>query len=214
MSEIQIYYLYPKHLQKSLDRLQIDMSNSFRQGDKTIEQLYTEIKQNPKFCRNQESIRYDHFLQLLNNNISLYAQMDGKVVGALSFMFNLRNNTKIINFDGICSPIEYSKLGVGQELINSLIRIGKMNDIKLIFLECHGSLMNYYKNKFGFQIISQHADYDSDDDSDDEPSGDNVYEMALDLLKVTGGKKKKKRKTIKKGKKKNLTRKRNYNRHK
>lgn len=210
MSEIQIYYLYSNHLQKSLDIMDIDLSSSFRQGNKSLQELEAEIKTNKKFCRNKESIRYGHFLQLLFNNINLYAQIDGKVVGVLSFMFNAKKGQKVINFDGICSPIEYSKLGVGQELINALIRVGKMNNVKYILLECQGSIMNYYKNKFGFQIISQHFAYDSDDDSDSEEVGDIYYEMALDLSTVTGGRKKRKR-TIKRNKRKNLTKKRKNN---
>ena len=197
MSEIQIYYLYPKQLQTSLDKLGIDLSSSFRQGDKSLEELKAEIKTNPKFCRNEQSIRYDHFLQLLFNDITLYAQIDGKVVGVLEFMFNVKNGEKVIIFDGICSPIEYSKLGVGQELINSLIRIGKMNGHKYIMLECQGSIMNYYKNKFGFQVTSQHVAYDSDADSDDEDddnSGEIYYNMRLDLSTIVGGRKRTNRK--------------------
>lgn len=215
MSEIQIYYLYPKQLQTSLDKLGIDMSSSFRQGDKSLEELKVEIKINPKFCRNEQSIRYDHFLQLLFNDITLYAQIDGKVVGVLEFMFNVKNGEKVIIFDGICSPIEYSKLGIGKELINALIRIGKMNGHKYIMLECQGSIMNYYKNKFGFQVTSQHAAYDSDADSDDDDdagAGEIYYNMRLDLSTVVGGRKNRKnRRTFKRGKRRNLTRKRKNN---
>jgi hypothetical protein len=213
MSEIQIYYLCPKQIQSSLDKSGIDLSSSFRQGDKSIEELKAEIKTNPKFCRNEQSIRYDHFVQLLFNDIILYAQIDGKVVGALEFMFNIENGEKVIIFDGICSPIEYSKLGVGQELINALIRIGKMNGHKYIMLECNGSIMNYYKNKFGFKVTSQHVAYDSDADSDDsDDEGEIYYNMKLDLSTVSGGRKNRKnRRTFKRGKIRNLTRKRKNN---
>ena len=74
---------------------------------------------------------------------------------------------QIIHFDGICSPETYKGLGVGDALINALIKIGKFNGIKYIDLDCKGSLMNYYK-KFGFKVIEQKFVYDSDDESDDE----------------------------------------------
>ena len=54
--------------------------------------------------------------------------------------------------------------------------------------------MNYYKNKFGFEITSTKMSYD-DDDSDDEDDDDKqpYYFMRLDLSRVSGGKKKNKK---------------------
>ena len=76
--------------------------------------------------------------------------------------------------------------------------------------------MNYYKNKFGFQVTSQHSAYDSDDDSDDEGSGEIYYEMMLDVDSISGGKKSRKRKlrtskkSIKKRKRSRSIKKRKY----
>lgn len=47
--------------------------------------------------------------------------------------------------------------------------------------------MKYYRDKFGFEIISQREVYDSDDEDDE----DLYYDMRLDLSKVSGGKMKK-----------------------
>ena len=52
-----------------------------------------------------------------------------------------------------------------------------------------------YKNKFGFVVSSQKTTYDSDAESDDE--GEPYYYMTLDLSTVSGGKKRRKRKTKK-----------------
>ena len=125
----------------------------------------------------------------LTTDVILYAVMDGKVVGALTFMFNTKNGEKIINFNGICSPEKYSGSGIGQELINTLIRIGKSFDVRFIFLDCKGDeLMKYYRNKFNFKVYKEsEPNYDSDDDSDEEYEPH--YYMSLDLSTVSGGKK-------------------------
>lgn len=44
--------------------------------------------------------------------------------------------------------------------------------------------MKYYKDKFGFEIISESEVYNSDDEDDE----DLYYDMRLDLLKVSGEK--------------------------
>lgn len=54
--------------------------------------------------------------------------------------------------------------------------------------------MKYYRDKFGFEIISQSETYDSYDEDDEEL----YYAMSLELSKVSGGKiKKRYRKKIK-----------------
>lgn len=171
---------------------------SIRTRDKIFDQVYNEIKADHNFCREEISISYTNFLSIIRNDITLYADLDGKVAGALSFEFNIKDGRNVIMFEGICSPEIYSGQGVGQELINTLIRIRKQNEIQYIFLECKGDIMKYYRDKFSFQIISQREVYDSDDEDDE----DLYYDMRLDLSKVSGGKMKKryrkKHKTIKK----------------
>lgn len=201
MSGLQIYYVCPDRVIKNLPKYGVDLDTSVRKGDKTLDEVYNEIKINPKFCREEVSIDYKHFLNIIRTDITLYADLDGKVAGALSFAFNRKDGEKVIMFEGICSPEIYSGQGVGQELINTLIRIGKMNDFKYIFLECKGSIMNYYKDKFGFEITTQREGYDSDDEDD----GQMYYRMRLDLSKVSGGKMKKRNR---KNTKRNMKRKR------
>ena len=192
--------------------MNIDLSTILRQGDKTLPQVYNEIKSNPEFCRDEFGIEFSHFKSLISSDVSIYASINGNIAGLLSFMFLQHQGKRFILFNGICSPKEYSGMGVGNELINTLIRIGKAFDINFIKLECKGDkLMNYYK-KFGFTVTSTKTSYDSDaddsDDSDTEDAGHLYYNMELDLSNVTGGKKK--RKTLKKSrreKRKNTRRK-------
>ena len=51
-------------------------------------------------------------------------------------MPTIKNNNRTIIFNGICSPIEYSKLGIGKELIETLIRLAKLYNFKFIKLDC------------------------------------------------------------------------------
>lgn len=201
MSSIQIYYLVPEQLKRNMVRMGIDLDISVRKGDLNYENIKKEIKNDPYFCRDEESISYSHLLGLLSSNISLYAILDGKIAGLLSFMFLESDSDRLILFDGICSPTKYSGHGVGEELINTLIRIGKNNNIKYIELECRGGIMKYYRDKFGFEVINTKTSYDSDD-SDEEDSVP-YYFMRLDLSKVSGGKKRK-NKSIKRNKKKKV----------
>lgn len=204
MSEIQIYYLIPGQLNKGLLRQNIDLSQILRQGDKTIDEVQAEIKAEPDFCRGQDAIEFNYLYSSLNNDLSLYASSEGKVVGVLTFMFTQREGGKYILFNGICSPAKYSGLGVGQELIGTLIRIGKSFDINYINLDCKGdALMNYYK-RFGFRVTKAYFAEDSDDEDDEEVKH---YKMSLDLSTVSGGKKRRKTKRNRRKKRKNTRRK-------
>ena len=201
MSSFQIYYVYNDRTIQKVEKYGVNLDISVRRGDKTIDEVYNEINSDKKFCREETSISYKHFLGIIRNNITLYAVLDGKIAGALSFEFNIKDGNNVIMFEGICSPEIYSGQGVGLELINTLISIGKLNDFKYIFLECKGNIMKYYRNKFGFEIIEQRANYDSDDEEDTE-----LYNyMRLDLSKVSGGKMKKKKSIKRKNKKRVLS---------
>jgi len=201
MSSFQIYYVYNDRTIQKVEKYGVNLDISVRRGDKTIDEVYNEINSDKKFCREETSISYKHFLGIIRNNITLYAVLDGKIAGALSFEFNIKDGNNVIMFEGICSPEIYSGQGVGLELINTLISIGKLNDFKYIFLECKGNIMKYYRNKFGFEIIEQRANYDSDDEEDTEL----YYYMRLDLSKVSGGKMKKKKSIKRKNKKRVLS---------
>jgi len=207
MEVIQIYYLIPPQLNKNLARMSIDLSQMLRPGDKTMEQVRNEIKTEPKFCRDEYGIEFKYLYSSVVSDISLYASINGKIAGLLTFMFVERGSDIYILLNGICSPEKYKDLGVGQQLINTLISIGKSSHVKYINLDCKGEgLMNYYR-RFGFIVTKSYTAEDSDD-SDDE--GDMHYKMRLDLSRITGGKKKKirtlKRKT-RRAKRKNTRRK-------
>jgi hypothetical protein len=185
MSNIQIYYVCSDNVKKNVLSSGIELDINIQLGDRSLEQIYDEIKNDPYFCRDEESMNYNHFLNLIMNDISLYATLDGRVVGVLNFVFNENDGERIINFNGICSPIKCSGKGIGKRLIHTLIHIGKNTDTKYIYLVCKGDIMKYYRNKFGFEITNTKMSYDSDEDElglyyDEGP----YYFMRLDLSTV------------------------------
>jgi len=192
MEDIQIYYIATPSIISNLKKQHIELDPLVRLGNKTFEELKNIINTSQEFCRDEKSITVNHLVNSLSSNFVLYAEKNNEVLGVLIFMFNeTRSGDKFINFDGICSPKMYSGLGIGHNLIDMLIRIGKFNGINYIKLECKGNIMNYYK-KLGFVISEQKITYDSDEDSDDE--GEPYYYMTLDLLTASGGKRKRKTK--------------------
>lgn len=194
---MEVFYLCSESLKRYLSKLNINLDASVPYGDKTLSDIYDEIKTNPQFCRDEKSIKYSYFLSILKNQIIIYTNVDDKLAGVLIFMFNEKDGKKIINFDAICSPSEYSSKGVGKLLINTLIKIGSDNNVSHIYLECNGYALRNYYSKFGFETINIETSYDSDDDEMDEPR----FIMRLDLSeKKIGGRNKKK--SIKKGTKK------------
>jgi len=184
MSDIQIYYLIPTQLNRNLNKMNIDLSEILRTGDKKLQEVRNEIKIEPQFCRNEYGIDFNYLHSSIVSDISLYASLDGKIAGLLTFMFLDKDDNRYILLNGICSPAKYSRLGVGQELINTLIRIGKAFDVNYIKLKCKGdALMNYYK-KFGFITTYIETIYDEDDEDESYPQ----YDMQLNLSSVSGGK--------------------------
>jgi hypothetical protein len=183
MPSIQIYYICSDSVKKNILKSGIYLDTSVQMGNRSLDQIYNEIKNDPYFCREEESISYNHFLSLVRNDINLYASLDDRVVGILNFIFNEKDGMRIINLNGICCPIKCSRKGVGKKLINTLIHVAKNNDAKYIYLQCKGQVMNYYRDKFGFEITSIKKSYDSDDDDHyyDEPGP--YYFMRLDLSK-------------------------------
>jgi GNAT superfamily N-acetyltransferase len=192
-SKIQIYYFIPSQLNKGLSLIGFDLHNSLSEGNKTSQEIINEIRLEPEFCRDELGIDQKYLTSSVNSDIVLYAVIDDKIVGLLTYMFTVRNGKKIIVFNGICSPAKYSGLGVGKELILTLIKIGKVNNVNYINLDCKGDgLMDYYK-KFGFKVVSSDNSNDSDDEDDEI-----YYKMTLDLSGFTSGGKKKTKKYLKK----------------
>jgi|LakMenEpi03Aug12_release.lakeMendotaPanAssembly.Ray.scaffolds.fasta_scaffold342485_2 hypothetical protein len=196
MDDIQIYYAASENIIRNLTKQSIELDSVVRLGNKTTDELKTIITSSNKFCRDEKSITVKHLVNSLSSSVILYASRNEEVLGVLIFMFNEnRSREKFINFDGICSPEAFGGLGVGHNLIETLIRIGRFNGVSYIKLECKSNMVKYYKNKFGFEVSEQKTIYDSDAESDDE--GESYYYMTLRLSTVSGGKKRRKRKTKK-----------------
>lgn len=205
MSELQIYYTYIDYLDRyknKLKKMNVDLDITLSQGDKSVQEIYDVVQKDDVFCRDEKSISRKHLLSLIQSDIILYADIDDKVAGVLCFVFNKKDEDIFINLNGICSPSIYSRQRVGENLIKSLITLAKVNDVKYIKLNCKGSVMEYYRDKYGFEITETETLYDSDDELT-EP----FYFMQLDLSKLNGGYRNRKlKKTNKRRKNKNVTR--------
>ena len=185
MSSIQIYYICSDSVKKHVLDTRINLDISLQMGNRSLTQIYDEIKNDPYFCRGKESITYDHFSSLIKNDICLYASLDDRVVGVLNFMFNEKNGERIINLNGICCPIKCSGKGIGKSLIKCLIMIGKHTNTRYIYLECKGEIVNYYCSKFGFEIINTKTSYDSDEEVESYYDEEGPYHiMRLDLSEL------------------------------
>lgn len=74
--------------------------------------------------------------------------MDDKIVGAMMFSFQ----GKKIHMYGICVPEKGHQ--IGEQLIHTLIELGKSFGKHEVTLSCNGEkLMNYYKQQ-GFIVIA------------------------------------------------------------
>ena len=77
-----------------------------------------------------------------------------------------------------------------REKINKDINIiyynsAKNTNTKYIYLECKGEIVNYYCNKFGFEIINTKTSYDSDEEIGSYYDDEGPYHiMRLDLSEV------------------------------
>jgi len=180
MVDVQIYYTfidYLDHYKQVLQNMNIDLDITLSQGDKSVQEIYESVNSDTSFCRDENSISKKHLVSLIQSDIILYADIDDKVAGGVCFAFSEKEGEIGIHLNGICSPSRYAKQRVGENLIKSLITMSKVNDVKYIDLNCKGSIMKYYRDKYGFKVM------------DTEPASNSentFYFMKLDLSK-TGG---------------------------
>jgi len=206
---IPVYYTFNYDTRNPLIRSMNFVGENIRKGDKTIYQVYNEVKRDPLFCRDGKTISYKHFLSVIQNDITLYTlSRDSNISGVLNFMLNAIDENIILYINGVCSPERYSgEYKYGKILMNATIELAKLNKIKYIYLECLGErLMNYYQ-RFGFTVTSQKTAYDSEEDSDAEEK-EPTFKMRLEVSFVGG--KKRRKKSIKQPKKKRRYTRRKY----
>ena len=186
---MSIYYVDCKKAQK------YDMTNVGTIGDKTIQQLLTDISRIPKFCREETSIEVSDLKGYLTSGITLYSLNTETLNGVINFDINVDK----ININGLCAP--GPSTGVGTRLISAVKAFAELNGIKTINLTCYGSVVDFYTRN-GFRIQSQRTvKYDSDDDSDDDDYEPKTrYDMSYSL--ISGGKRKKYKKTSRKANRK------------
>ena len=149
---MSIYYVDSKKVQK------YDMKNVGTIGDKTIEQLRSDISRTPNFCREETSIEVSDLKGYIGNGITLYSLNSETLSGVINFDINVDK----INLNGLCVP--GPSTGVGTLLISAVKTFAELNGIKTINLTCYGSVVDFYTRN-GFRIQSQRAvKYDSDDE--------------------------------------------------
>lgn len=84
------------------------------------------------------------------DSIHLIALSDGIVVGYCRLLIN-DNKGKIMNV--VVNP-HYSKRGIGHNMINNLLEIGKKNKVNYIYLQSRMNAIVFYE-KLGFNIIDR-----------------------------------------------------------
>ena len=201
---MSIYYVHiHQNYYKSLniDGLQV--------GEKTIEQLKSEIRSNPDFCRDEKSIEKSDLISYLVNGIVFYVIKDNVLKGVI--VFNINEGT--LKIDGLCVPPPSS--GFGTMLIDAVKLFAKKNSIRMIELTCYDDkVADFYSFKNGFRVVNKtKLSYGSDSDSDSDEEEKIRYEM---LYIVSEGGSKRKSATKKRNKsrksKSNKSRKRNKSR--
>jgi len=126
-------------------------------GDR--EYLLQEITNNDKFCRDQQNISYDYFLESIKKDTCLYITEKGKVFGCCSIIIN-RGGIVIY---GICVP-ESSKKGSGTLLIDKIKELANSLGIA-ISLSASSKVKKFYE-KNGFTEVGKSLIDDDDDDDD------------------------------------------------
>lgn len=179
------------------------------EGNRT--DLITQIKRNENFCRDQQAISYDYFVDSLKQYSIIYIQnnSDNNILGACSI-----NLDAFIIIYSICVP-DHGIKGIGKLLLDNVKDIGNLIDAECIFLSAKSSVSGFYV-KNGFII----DDYGDDDDEpsygmtdNDEPSYSMRYNFEKTLKTPTKGGKRKttSQKSKRKNKQRKITKKRNKN---
>jgi hypothetical protein len=188
---MSVYYVYNKNIER------YNIPKEITNGNKSITQLKQEISLNPDFCRDETSIDQNELKNYLNSGITFYALDENNI---LSGIVNFDINGQKLNIFGICVP--GISQGFGSKLINAVKNISKINNITNIKLTCYGDNIIQFYLKNGFNIIDKDTFYD--EDTDEEKT---KYELSYTInTSVIGGKKYKKRyKTKKNKRKRNIT---------
>jgi N-acetylglutamate synthase-like GNAT family acetyltransferase len=170
------------------------------EGDRT--DLITQIKHNENFCRDQQAIGYEYFVDSLEEYSIIYIQneIDNNILGACSIDLDTD-----INMFSICVP-DHGIKGIGKLLLDTVKVIGKLIDAECIFLLAKSSVRGFYK-KNGFK------DYDYEDQPIYGRTYSMIYNLEENLKTPTKGGKRKttSQKSNRKNKQRKITKKRNMN---
>jgi hypothetical protein len=140
------------------------------EGDRN--ELLTQIKSNKNFCRGQLAIRYDYFVETLENGTIIYIQneSDNKILGVCSIMLGT-----FIYIDSICVPDDGIK-GIGTLLLNKVKYIGELINAYSITLSATETVYEFYI-KNGFTV----------DNTDDDINYDMIYKFKQQSARTAKG---------------------------
>jgi N-acetylglutamate synthase-like GNAT family acetyltransferase len=161
--------------------------SEFEVGTKEIHEIRSEIKTRKDFCRDEISILRNELASYLSSGITLYVlNEDASLLGVLNFDVN----GKYIIINGICVPPPSSKIGTN--LLTSVKVFARTNGISQINLSCYDENVKEFYEKNEFRLIKS-KDFE-DEDGDEKTKYDMMYVIE------SGGKKTKRKRTIKRRK--------------
>ena len=161
--------------------------SEFNVGTKTINEIQSEIKTRKNFCRDEISILRKELVSYLGSGITLYVlNEDASLLGVLNFDIN----GKYIIINGICVPPPSSKIGTN--FLTSVKVFARINGIIQIKLSCYDEKVKEFYEKNEFRLEESHVF--EDEDGDDKIKFDMLYVIE------SGGKKTKRKRTIKRRK--------------
>lgn len=143
------YYFY---LNKEENAKYVDLFHTIGCSEGNKVDLLNQVKNNNKFCRNEEGMDYDFFIQSLENkDIVIYiTQTDNKnILGACSLSVITYSDTPYITIYSICVPQNEDLRGIGSLLLTKVKEFASILDVKKISLYANKAVEEFYiKNGF------------------------------------------------------------------
>jgi N-acetylglutamate synthase-like GNAT family acetyltransferase len=143
------YYFY---FNKEENAKYVDFLHTIGCSEGNKVDLLNQVKNNNKFCRNEEGMDYDFFIKSLENkDIVIYiTQTDNKnILGACSLSVITYSDTPYITIYSICVPQNEDLRGIGSLLLTKVKEFASILDVKKISLYANKAVEEFYiKNGF------------------------------------------------------------------
>jgi hypothetical protein len=148
------YYFY---FNKEENAKYVDLFHTIGCSEGNKVELLNQVKNNNKFCRNEEGMDYDFFIQSLENkDIVIYiTQRDNKnILGACSLSVITYSDIPYITIYSICVPQNEDLRGIGSLLLTKVKEFASILRVKKISLYANKAVEDFYK-KNGFTNSGQ-----------------------------------------------------------